>query len=149
MENFREVCENIASGKNKSRTSSGKYPVYGSTGIIAYTNSCSYSEELLLVARVGANAGFVHRARGQYDVSDNTLIIKPKNGYNFSFSYYQLLNMKLNNLAVGGGQPLITAGKLKNSKSPFHHFTNKNALCLSLINSMPLLTIFPSVCPPR
>lgn len=30
----------------------------------------------------------------------------------------QLLNMKLNNLAVGGGQPLITAGKLKQVKIP-------------------------------
>jgi len=113
-----EVCEKIASGKNKSRNDSGEFPVYGSTGIIAYSDSYAYNEELLLVARVGANAGFVHKAKGQYDVSDNTLIVKPKKSYNLSFAYYQLLNMKLNNLAVGGGQPLITAGKLKQVKIP-------------------------------
>ena len=113
-----DVCENISSGKNKSRNDSGEFPVYGSTGIIANSDSYTYSEDLLLVARVGANAGFVHRATGRYDVSDNTLIVKPKKGYDISFAYYQLLNMKLNDLAVGGGQPLITAGKLKQTKIP-------------------------------
>ncbi|MEL7659380.1 restriction endonuclease subunit S [Acetobacterium wieringae] len=113
-----DVCENISSGNNKSKSDSGEFPVYGSTGIIAYSDSYKFCEELLLIARVGANAGFVHRATGQYDVSDNTLIVKPKESYDQSFAYYQLLNMKLNNLAVGGGQPLITAGKLKQIKIP-------------------------------
>ena len=116
--NLGDVSENIVSGSNKSRNDKGSFPVYGSTGVIAYSDSYKYSEDLLLVARVGANAGFVHRATGRYDVSDNTLIIKPNNVYKLSFAYYQLLNMKLNNLAVGGGQPLITAGKLKQIKIP-------------------------------
>ena len=108
-----DVCEYIASGKNKSRDENGAFPVYGSTGVIAYSDTFNYNEDLLLVARVGANAGYVHRATGQYDVSDNTLIIKPRTNYNILFAYYQLSNMKLNDLAVGGGQPLITAGNLK------------------------------------
>lgn len=32
---LEEVCE-IFSGKNKQKKEQGKYPVYGSTGIIAY-----------------------------------------------------------------------------------------------------------------
>jgi len=115
---LEEICEYIEAGKNKSRNEFGQYPVYGSTGIIAYSDSYSYDEDLILIARVGANAGYVHRATGLYDVSDNTLIIKPKKDYMISFAYYQLLNMNLNNLAVGGGQPLITAGKLKKIKVP-------------------------------
>ncbi|WP_058953026.1 restriction endonuclease subunit S [Clostridium tyrobutyricum] len=113
-----EVCKNIFSGKNKSKTQKGEYPVYGSTGIIGYSESFQYNGEQLLVARVGANAGFVQKAFGEYDVSDNTLIVKPKIEYNVLFAYYQLLNMNLNSLAVGGGQPLVTAGKLKQIKIP-------------------------------
>lgn len=100
-----------------------------------------------MVARVGANAGFVHRATGQYDVSDNTLIIKPKEGYDLSFAYYQLLNMKLNNLAVGGGQPLVTAGKMKQIKIPVPPLEEQerivaildcfDALCNDLTSGLP------------
>ena len=106
------------SGKNINRSSNGNYPVYGSTGIIGYSISYEYDQLSLLVARVGANAGFVHIAEGKYDVSDNTLIINTKDEYNMKFAYYQLTNLNLNNLAVGGGQPLITAGKLKNITVP-------------------------------
>jgi len=113
-----EVCENIVSGKNVRRDESGEFPVYGSTGIIGHTNIQVYDKECLLIARVGANAGFVHKGIGKFDVSDNTLIINPKNKYNLSFAFYQLSFLKLNNLAVGGGQPLITAGLIKKMKIP-------------------------------
>lgn len=71
---LEEVCE-IFSGKNKQKKEQGKYPVYGSTGIIAYCDNYQYDKEQLLIARVGANAGFIHIANGKYDVSDNTLIV--------------------------------------------------------------------------
>ncbi|NCC80891.1 MAG: restriction endonuclease subunit S [Clostridia bacterium] len=113
-----EVCSSIVSGKNKKRIQNGKFPVYGSTGVIGYTDEYSYNEELLLVARVGANCGFVNKVEGKIDVSDNTLIIKVNKNYNLNFAYYQLTNMNLNNLSIGGGQPLITAGKLKSLYIP-------------------------------
>ena len=45
-----------------------------------------YNKRQILVARVGANAGFVHLADGSYDVSDNTIIIDEwcKNNVNLS-----------------------------------------------------------------
>lgn len=108
-----ELCERIVSGKNSQRVEDGKFPVYGSTGIIGHTNAYIFDKECLLIARVGANAGFVHRGKGKFDVSDNTLIVKPKEVYNLSFAYYQLTFLGLNKLAKGGGQPLITAGNIK------------------------------------
>lgn len=108
-----EVCVNIASGKNKTRIKDGDFPVFGSTGIIGYSDSFEYDDSLLLVARVGANAGYVHIAEGKCNISDNTLLIKPKSDYNLRFAYFQLLSLNLNQFAVGGGQPLITAGLLK------------------------------------
>ena len=113
-----EVCESISSGKNKSRNPNGKYPVFGSTGIIAYSNNYVYDKEAILIARVGANAGFVNKSKGKYDVSDNTLILLPKEEYHLMFAYYQLKNFNLNKLTKGGGQPLITASQIKQIPIP-------------------------------
>ncbi|MCA9767176.1 MAG: restriction endonuclease subunit S, partial [Carnobacterium sp.] len=70
---LEDVCEKISSGKNKFKSELGLYPVFGSTGIIGRTDAKVYSKEQILVARVGANAGRVNIAKGEYDVSDNTL----------------------------------------------------------------------------
>ena len=113
---FNKVCNNIFSGRNKVRLADGKYPVYGSTGIISTTNTPAYSKEQILIARVGANAGFVHIANGEYDVSDNTLIVDLKDGVSLKYIYYQLASMNLHQYAKGGGQPLVTAGQIKELK---------------------------------
>ena len=109
-----EIAE-ISSGKNRNKNDIGTYPVYGSTGIIAYSENFIYATPQILIARVGANAGFVHIAIGKYDVSDNTLIlsIKDRNKYYFKYIYYLLSNIQLNKLAKGGGQPLVTATDIK------------------------------------
>ena len=109
-----EICKKIYSGKNKHRSDKGRYFIYGSTGVIGYSDTFIYEHDAILIARVGANCGYVYIATGCYDVSDNTLILEPKEGiYNLKFAYYQLTNMNLNQFAKGGGQPLITAGQLK------------------------------------
>ena len=113
-----EVCSNIFSGKNKDRNNNGLYPIYGSTGIIGKTNKKAFSSKQILVARVGANAGYVHIAKGGYDVSDNALIIQHDKNINLKFLYYILVNTKLNQYAKGGGQPLITARELKSIVIP-------------------------------
>ena len=115
---LNNVTNGISSGKNKERLDDGKYPVYGSTGIISQTNTPVYDWQQILVARVGANAGFVHLAEGQYDVSDNTLIVDVKKEHSLKYVYYLLQNMNLNQYAKGGGQPLITAGDLKKMSVP-------------------------------
>lgn len=111
-----ELCGSIKSGKNKEKANKGKYPVYGSTGIIGYTDKSVYDGLMILIARVGANAGFTYYVNGRYDVSDNTLILNVKSCYNFNFAYNQLLYYNLNKLVFGSGQPLVTAGQLKSLK---------------------------------
>ena len=110
---INDITNNVSSGKCSSRNEDGKYPVYGSTGIIAKTDEFAYDTERLLVARVGANAGFVHIATGKYDVTDNTLIVDLKENVDLKYMYYYLQNFNLNKIAKGGGQPLITGGQIK------------------------------------
>ncbi len=108
-----DLCNDISSGRNKIRTELGKYPVYGSTGIIGMTDKYQYEGDKILVARVGAHAGLVSKASGKYDVSDNTIIVENKQNYSIDFAYNQLVFLNLNKLVFGSGQPLITSGMLK------------------------------------
>ena len=87
---LEEVCEKISSGKNKVKSELGLYPVFGSTGIIGRTDTKVYEKEQILVARVGANAGRVNIATGEYDVSDNTLIVQNKDSIVLKFLYLRL-----------------------------------------------------------
>ena len=113
------LSNSISSGRNKHRDAHGQYPVFGSTGIIGYSSTYEYEGPVILVARVGANAGTLNFASGQYDVSDNTLIITIKqNVYDYNFAYNQLTHYKLNKLVFGSGQPLITSKQLKNIRIP-------------------------------
>ncbi|SPX81047.1 restriction endonuclease subunit S [Moraxella ovis] len=114
-----EVAKKIYSGKNKEKTANGIYSIYGSTGIIGKTNIKAHEGEKILVARVGANAGFVHIAQGEYDVSDNTLVIEEdRSQLILKYLYYVLKGMNLNQFAKGAGQPLITGGYLKSITIP-------------------------------
>ena len=114
--NFRlkEIVLSIASGITINHSSKGTYPVYGSTGIIGYTNSNDYSGERILIARVGANAGATNIVCGEYGVSDNTLVITVDSEYETKYIYYFLKHKKLNQFVFGSGQPLITGSLLKN-----------------------------------
>jgi len=102
----------ISSGKSNTEFKEGKYPIYGSTGIIGWSNNYDYQGEKILIARVGANAGTVNKVSGLYCVSDNTLIISLDKGVDIDFVYFRLIYLNLNNLVFGSGQPLITGGQL-------------------------------------
>ena len=115
---LNEASTYIKSGKNRERVVSGMYPVYGSTGIIGSCNNFQYEGESILIARVGANAGHLNLVNGKYDVSDNTLILRLSKDNN-QFVKYKLDFWNLNRLVFGSGQPLITAGQLKNVEIAF------------------------------
>ena len=108
-----DLCNDIYSGRNKYRTELGRYPIYGSTGIIGMTDKYQYEGNKILIARVGAHAGLVSMACGKYDVSDNTIIVENKERSSTYFIYQQLIAANLNKMIFGSGQPLITAGMLK------------------------------------
>ena len=113
---IKDVSLSVASGITKKKASRGKYNVYGSTGIIGYSNLYDYSGVKILVARVGANAGTINIVDGKYGVSDNTIIIDVSQQYNVKYVYYQLKYLNLHSLTFGSGQPLITGTQLKQLK---------------------------------
>ena len=112
---IEDITDAVSSGKSKNHFSNGEYNLYGSTGIIGRTDKALYDGKLVLVARVGANAGFLQIINEPCGITDNTLILKPK-GIDAFCLYYFLQHFNLNRLIFGSGQPLITGGMLKKVK---------------------------------
>ena len=84
---IEDITDAVSSGKSKNHFSNGEYNLYGSTGIIGRTDKALYDGKLVLVARVGANAGFLQIINEPCGITDNTLILKP----NQSFSQFDKL----------------------------------------------------------
>jgi type I restriction enzyme S subunit len=136
--NLADLAESISSGKDNAAPD-GLFDLYGSTGIIGKANSRSYSGTYLLVARVGANAGFLTKATGDFGVTDNTLVIVLKAKLNIDFVFYYLHQINLNKMIFGSGQPLITGGQLKalKIKVPTHQTEQQRiASCLSSLDEL-------------
>ena len=124
---IEDITENISSGRCKSHSPNGKYNLYGSTGIIGKTDEACYEGNLVLVARVGANAGFLQIINEPCGITDNTLIIKSKE-VDALYLYFFLQHFNLNRLIFGSGQPLITGGMLKKVKVSLGTVQEQNKL---------------------
>ena len=116
VKEMNDMVVSISSGKSKTFSEIGDCPIYGSTGIIGYRKSHDYHGDKVLIARVGANAGMVNKVTGEYCVSDNTLIVTYQDNIDINFSYYQLINFRLNRMIFGSGQPLVTGSQIKKIK---------------------------------
>lgn len=110
---LENIVGNVSSGRtNKSNT--GKVLLYGSTGIIGYCDNEDYPNCKLLIARVGANCGFVNYVDVSCGVTDNTLIINDTNKCHLKWLYYMLTVQKLNRYSKSNVKPLITGTLVKN-----------------------------------
>lgn len=118
LNNVGSLTQSVASGRSHVESQFGDYPVYGSTGILGQSNRYDYTGNAILIARVGANAGKLAIVDGQYGVTDNTIIIKPKISVYINFLWRQLDAQHLNSLVFGSGQPLITGSQIKNLVIP-------------------------------
>lgn len=94
----------------------GDIPVYGSNGIIGYTDKAKFNNKLIL-GRVGANCGSVEYCKTDFNATDNTLITKCNESLiKYYYAYYLLKQYNLNTFAGGAAQPLITQSILKHLK---------------------------------
>ena len=100
-------------GKSVKPGGLGKYPVYGSNGIIGGSNE--YREEnAIILGRVGAYCGSVAYQASRFWASDNTIVVYPKSSaHDVRFLSYLLANLDLNHWAGGAAQPLLTQIVLK------------------------------------
>ena len=111
-----EVCE-FLNGKTKP-VDTGIIPIYGSNGIIGYSNRFLYSNAII-VGRVGAYAGALARCKTKFWPTDNTIVVKPREQIaDTDFIFYRMKKLSLSSLIGGSAQPLITQGILKSKEIP-------------------------------
>lgn len=112
-----DIIVSVSSGKTNVKEKdvpNGTNPIYGSKGVIGHMDSYDYDDDYILIARVGAYAGYIYEVKGKCGVTDNTLMLKTSDSLEKSYLFYYLKNYDLNRLIFGSGQPLITGKELKN-----------------------------------
>ena len=104
---LKEIAK-LKNGKKCNYDVKGNIPVYGSNGIIGYTDNLNSPENSIIIGRVGANAGSVFYSFKKHWVSDNAISVVPNiNKINSFYLYYALYSLDLNRLVEGSAQPLL------------------------------------------
>ena len=102
----------LSSGKAIQKINSdGRYPIYGSNGVIGFTEKYNKTNSLL-IGRVGA-AGSVRLLNEKAWVTDNVLISSLGSKMDKKFAYYALINLELSRFATKSAQPLLTQSILR------------------------------------
>lgn len=98
----------IKYGKDHKNLKDGKYPVYGSGGIMRYADNFLYDKESILIPRKGSLNNIFYREKAFWTVDTmfyseiDTTKVFPK------FLYYQLTLVDFENLNVGSAVPSLT-----------------------------------------
>ena len=83
----------------------GKYPVYGTNGLIGWHERPLYNGEGVIIGRKGAYRG-VHYSRAPFFVIDTAFYLKPKiKDLDMRFAYYELLTHDINSMDSGSAIP--------------------------------------------
>ena len=106
----------IGSGKGLQRTEfveNGSYSVLGANGEIGKTNKYLVDEtnRVVYTGRVGTLGNVFRLENKKAWLSDNTLVVRPKDYYNFV--YFVLKCARLQDFNVGSTQPLIRQSDIK------------------------------------
>lgn len=99
-------------GKAIKVNESGNYPVYGSNGVIGYSDKNIFTNSII-IGRVGAYCGAVFYEPNKFWASDNTIVVKNKENFDIHFLSYLVTLINLNWFSGGSAQPLLTHGWIK------------------------------------
>ena len=103
----------LKNGKiSPQRNISGKIPVYGSNGIIGFTDKTTSFENSIIIGRVGEYCGSVFFSKVKCWVTDNAITGHAKDNTSSLFLYYLLKNLELNKRRGGSGQPLLNQSSI-------------------------------------
>lgn len=115
---LREVLD-FFNGKVPVPAEDGQYTVFGSNGPIRMSMAFNH-ENAIILGRVGAYCGSVALCHDKFWASDNTIVVKAKDGFDLTYIYYRLFNAPLRSYAGGAAQPLLTHTILNALKLKLH-----------------------------
>lgn len=107
----------FSSGKGnptKNLDDNNEFPCYGGNGITGYSKDYLIDYDTLVIGRVGAYCGSVHRTTNKVWITDNAIYIKMfKSKINLKYLEQLLLKINIHNFANATGQPKITQEPLE------------------------------------
>ena len=83
------------------------HPVYGSNGIIGFSDETNSDPNTIVVGRVGSYCGSLHYSDRTCWVTDNAIRATALDENDTRFLLYLLQTLQLNNWRAGSGQPLL------------------------------------------
>lgn len=113
MNTLKEFLKFKNGKSSPERIEQGKYPVFGSNGIIGYTNKFNAGSGTIIIGRVGSYCGSTYFSEKECWVTDNAIIANSQSPHDEKFWFYFLKNLNLNQLKIGSGQPLLNQSILK------------------------------------
>ncbi len=91
----------------------GNIPVYGGNGITGYHDEYMFEKSLIVIGRVGAYCGTVHKTEKQSWITDNALYVAEKSDLiSELYLEWSLKMANLNQYSSQAGQPLISGGRI-------------------------------------
>ena len=98
----------FANGRASPERSDGlPFPVYGSNGVIGYTNETNADAGTIVIGRVGSYCGSLYLSKQKCWVTDNAIRATSLGENDSRFLFYLLRTLNLNNWRAGSGQPLL------------------------------------------
>lgn len=94
-------------------------PVFGGNGVLGRTRTGNIDEDCLIVGRVGALCGNVHRVHAPAFITDNALIVQPKISVDLTWLEHSLRSLNLGKISQASAQPVIAASKVLRERISF------------------------------
>lgn len=85
----------------------GKYPIYGATGIIAYSENYQINSNAILIIKDGASIGRVHFTREKASVIGTLNYLLANENVSLEYIFYCLKYFNFSKFKVGSGIPHI------------------------------------------
>ena len=100
------VCHSSTLQENQVN-SSGRYNVYGASGICGYTDEPDIMTDSILIVKDGSGVGTVSYADGKYSVIGTSNYLTAKDGYLLRYLYYCLMCFNFTPYKTGMAIPHI------------------------------------------
>jgi type I restriction enzyme S subunit len=100
-------------GKDHKKLAEGKFPVYGSGGLMRHAESALYKGESVLIPRKGTLSNILYLNEEFWTV-DTMFYTIPKMGSVAKFCYYHLKGLDFTSMNVGSAVPSMTTKVLNN-----------------------------------
>lgn len=86
---------------------SGKYPVYGASGVAGHLDEYVCDKDSILIIKDGSGVGTVSHVSGKYSVIGTLNYLTAKPGYSLDYLYFCLMNFNFDPFKTGMAIPHI------------------------------------------